>query len=132
MNRELYIHTLRMLREQYEIARMDTVVETIDAALAEFERPTDGDCISRQAALNMEISDAICEGGAMYASWRNVRENLENLPSAQSEIIRCKECVDYQIDWIPESAPDKHYCATMDNFMPEDGFCNYAERRTDG
>ena len=34
MNRELYIHTLRMLREQYEIARMDTVVETIDAALA--------------------------------------------------------------------------------------------------
>ena len=91
MNRELYIPTLRMLREQYEIARMDTVVETIDAALAEFERPTDADCISRQAAI-----DALGEEPLVWdneSEWEAASRNqweidvnaIKALPSAQQE-----------------------------------------------
>lgn len=53
---------------------------------------------------------------------------IENLPSAQPEIIRCKDCEDYQTDW-ETSYPNEHYCATMDRMMPEDGFCSNAERR---
>ena len=52
------------------------------------------------------------------------------IPSAHPEIIRCKDCEDYQTDW-ETSYPNRHYCATMDSMMPEDGFCSYAERRTD-
>ena len=42
--------------------------------------------------------------------------------------IRCKDCKDYQTDWETRF-PNKHYCATIDSYMSEDGFCSYAERR---
>lgn len=48
--------------------------------------------------------------------------------SIPPEIIRCKDCEDYQTDW-ETSYPNRHYCAAMDLTMPEDGFCSYAERR---
>lgn len=52
------------------------------------------------------------------------------LPSAQPEIIRCKDCK-YCEHWYA----DKGRCFLwhedgIDVF--EEGFCNYAERRTDG
>lgn len=55
---------------------------------------------------------------------------LFNLPSAQSEIIRCKDCK-YSERWYR----DKRRCflwheTGIDVF--EDGYCNYAERRADG
>lgn len=97
MNRELYIHTLRMLREQYEIARMDTVVETIDAALAEFERPTDSDCISRQAAIDA-VRDRMGKGETNIGdTFIECFEMILNaLPSAQPEQqwIPCSETED--------------------------------------
>lgn len=99
---------------------------------------SDGDCISRQAALNMEISDAICEGGAMYASWRNVRENLENLPSVQPEIIRCKDCKHFELDHWEYVHGVKlivahEICMRWENGVKTDqnGYCFLAERRTD-
>ena len=109
MNRELYIHTLRMLREQYEIARMDTVVETIDAALAEFERPTDADCISRQAAIDAlaigeELLKRVLDDMDVVGNEREKYEwglgliesyiaDMKDLPSAQPEQqwIPCSE-----------------------------------------
>ena len=58
-------------------------------------------------------------------------ERLRNDPEAEwVEIIRCKDCENYQTDW-ETSYPNRHYCAIMDSMMPEDGFCNHAERRTD-
>ena len=57
-------------------------------------------------------------------------EVIEALPSAQSEIIRCKECK-HSKHWYR----DKLRCflwheTGIDVF--EDGYCNYAKRRTDG
>ena len=72
------------------------------------------DLISRQAAI-----DALVD--ALYD---------KRVPSIKPEIIRCKDCKDYQTDWKTRY-PNMHYCATMDSTMPEDGFCSYAERKND-
>lgn len=82
------------------------------------------DFISRQAAINAPVR-MVSEG----IEWIPVY-HVEQLPSAQPEIIRCKDCENLQTDWIPH-LPDRHYCGVMDSMMKEDDFCSYAERRTD-
>lgn len=83
-----------------------------------------GDTISRQAAIdalsNMMDTDGFRDGWAV--SRANVDSMLRSLPSAQTEIIHCKDC--------------KHYlyplgCGHIDGMVTshEDGFCSYAERR---
>ena len=57
------------------------------------------------------------------------RATIFNLPSAQPEIIQCKDCK-YSEHWYR----DKRRCFLwvedgIDVF--DDGFCNYAKRRTD-
>lgn len=56
---------------------------------------------------------------------------IENAPTIepQPEIVRCEHCVDWQTDWDYD---DRHYCATMDNFMLPTDFCSYGDRRQDG
>lgn len=56
-------------------------------------------------------------------------EVINKLQPIQPEIVRCKDCQDYQTDWSPSGKTGRHYCATMDSFMLPDGFCSYAERR---
>lgn len=88
------------------------------------------DSISRQAAINM-LYERIRANGysntALVSELNRTIGYLMRLPSAQPEIIRCKDCKEYQSDW-PTRYPNMHYCATIDGFMPENGFCNYAER----
>ena len=75
------------------------------------------DLISRQAAI-----DAVHEAwmdGAYYTKTMNA---LKNLPSAQPEIIRCKEC-----KWKQGAE-----CVRFAEVRPfPDDFCSRAERRTD-
>ena len=86
------------------------------------------DLISRQAAI-----DAYCELCGDIDLCKSIYfgipcdyvKALEQLPSAQPEIIRCKDCIDYH------RYPNTRYCVIMESTMPEDGFCSYAERRTD-
>ena len=63
---------------------------------------------------------------ALYETVRAIKA----IPYAQPEIIRCKDCENYQTDWKPQDS-DGHYCAVMDRVMEDDGFCSYAERRQD-
>ena len=78
------------------------------------------DAISRQEALD---------------EWNRLSERgrtefdqvLMMLPSAQPEIVRCKECMNH----------GKEICYFWSRFYgtintPDDGFCHKAERRTDG
>ena len=47
-------------------------------------------------------------------------------------IIRCKDCADWQTDWIPSCGDNgSHYCGAMDTITKPDDYCSYAERRTD-
>ena len=85
------------------------------------------DFISRQAAI-----DAMEESKRIYADRRviigKMQDIVGNLPSAQSEIIRCKDCRYYQDNnggyphmnckWDPSETPDA------------DDYCSAAERRT--
>lgn len=102
------------------------------------------DLIDRRAAIDAIIEDKICDdllkimialGHGNKAETLNMTcdrhaKMLMSLPSAEPEIIRCKDCKDYQTDW-ETSCPNRHYCATVDLTMPEDGFCSFAERRAD-
>ena len=102
------------------------------------------DLISRQAAI--DALDVLCqehrykipgkvETYSQYnEAWQDALDRAEgaigNLPSAQQEIILCKDCK-HSEHWYR----DKCRCFLwaengIDVF--DDGFCNYAERRQDG
>ena len=97
------------------------------------------DLISRQAAI-----DAI-EFGITYAKainketgevkelfqasndeLRKAEDRIKQLPSAQPEIIRCKDCK-YNTYSKKCLQPDSFFLVPADDF-----YCGYAERRTDG
>ena len=93
-------------------------------------RAIDGD------ALKEEIDYYIRESGwgETYNENEALRwclEFIDNQPTIEPEIVRCKECANYDTDWTSEMVPDRHYCLVMDGMMPKDGFCHKAERRTD-
>lgn len=53
----------------------------------------------------------------------------EYVPAADVvEVVRCKDCENWQTDWNP-SIPDRHYCAVIDSMMKANDFCSYGERR---
>ena len=93
------------------------------------------DLISRQAAMeaieNTEWyhlrNNGVMMRGANskeHQAWykeQDIYKALEQLPSAQPEIVRCKECTFYRSDGCFFSTAE----------TDENGFCSWAERRTD-
>ena len=77
------------------------------------------DLISRQAAI-----DAI-RGEIEINGYSHVVDVLEQLPSAQPELVRCKDCKFYrqEIDMCAEPYSTTH------NVVHEDDFCSIAERK---
>lgn len=72
--------------------------------------------------------------------WISPSNVVENLPSAESEIIRCKdckhrqedECPMYHVEWVEYD--DDGYIDSYDviyDYTEDDGYCHMAERRTD-
>lgn len=86
------------------------------------------DLISRQAAIDglYEMSsdiDHLCTLGD-YVLF------LESL-SSQPEIIRCKDCK-YMTEHYDTDGNSPYWtCSAWDSGTDYDGFCHYAERRTD-
>ena len=56
---------------------------------------------------------------------------LKMLPSAQTEIIRCRDCEHWDKTWTNNWSHDYHYCPKIDEVRKGDFYCRYAERRTD-
>ena len=88
------------------------------------------DLISRQAAI-----DAMCElmrhwfGGNPKDEIREIKRELEKLPSAQPEIIYCKNC-----EYGEQDEVGRWFCRSLGcQIGNEDGsgYCADAERRTD-
>ena len=79
------------------------------------------DTVCRQQAI-----DAVSEG---CQEWRGIfercKEKLLALPSAQTEIVRCKDCKHWKFD---------HTCRehSLVSPMMANEFCSRAERREDG
>lgn len=108
------------------------------------------DMISKQAAIDAVLTELTKrERKNLLHTWSTVEvkyfvtEMLEHLPSAQPEIIRCKDCKHRPIkgDWNIVYAPDDSNgrdddtcpCLCDDccfNWMPEDDFfCKRGERK---
>ena len=95
------------------------------------------DLIDRQAAMDAlaRIFDQ-CEeieahlpkgdpdrtGYKMYPDYMTVWKYLHQLPSAEPEVVRCKDCKYYNPIGV---------CIEMSSAVCEDSFCCWAERRTD-
>ncbi len=78
------------------------------------------DCISRQAAIDAHYEYCNKHPDAGFPVWS--LKILEDLPSAQPEIIRCKDCIFHGL------------CRTSTRWAvapKDDWFCADAERRTD-
>ena len=92
------------------------------------------DLISRQAAIDAlgEKPLAWTEGEyelGLQNQWQSDVDALNGLPSAQPEIIRCKDCRYYQDN---NNGYPHMNCKWDANETPDaDDFCSGAERRTD-
>lgn len=88
------------------------------------------DLISRQAAIN-DIRTMIPKDVRLDIKW--IEMWLMQLPAAQPEIIRCSSCK----YWTQSTGKMKGYGLGRCDFHDADlvacnGFCYWAERRTDG
>ena len=100
------------------------------------ETPNSSDCINRQAVIDA-IVNTVSEIGlhdnsevARYgATFRQheIIDIIEGMSSAQPDIIRCKDCVNYHYNTKEQG--ERFVCA-LDGFIwkPED-YCSYAERK---
>jgi hypothetical protein len=93
------------------------------------------DLISRQAAIEAlgvePLAYAEYEQG-LHDKWIDIKQNIEALPSAQPEIIRCNSCK----HWTQSTGKMNGYglgrCDFHDAYLVAcSGFCYWAERRTD-
>ena len=83
--------------------------------------------INRQGAIEALIRESTHDGAYGYIDIKSAVEIIRQLPSAEQEIIQCRDC--------------KHYRRDSDDIMPyciidcggygwkNDDFCSYAERK---
>ena len=94
------------------------------------------DLIERQAAIDALHMHLMYRMGT-DSNKKRLDEWINNLPSAQPEIIRCKDCKHFHYDmpYVIQGIPVLGHevcdfwgdgCKTSEN-----GFCSYAERKTD-
>ena len=122
---------LQMCGSYHGVIAYDTVISILhDVPTVDVPDTNVGDMISRQAAINA-IVNTVSEIGlhdnsevARYgATFRQheIIDIIECVPSAEPEIIRCKDCKHY----------DGRPCGIVDWYNTADDFCSKAERRNE-
>lgn len=91
------------------------------------------DTISRAAAIKQAEKEAQVDGAYGYMDIKSIVDMLNDLPSAQPEIIRCNSCK----YWTQSTGKIKGYGLGRCDFHEADlvvcnGFCYWAERRNNG
>lgn len=137
--------------DKYTIAIIDNDAQTIaQLPSAQPDAPTHGsisaktvqkqcnrtidDCISRQAAIDaLGDEPEVWTGKDEYAQglnnqWNYDRNAILALPSAQPEILRCKDCK----HWVNHKRLNIPWCRELHIDRGAEDFCSMAERRTDG
>lgn len=80
--------------------------------------------------------------GDEWIHFETTENEMKCIPSAQPEIIHCKDCKHYMpYEWmwddisrssdINDYAPDEIGCEKIDHHCQPDGFCSFAERKLD-
>ena len=117
--RELSVQPDRGYIEQIKWERDLAIRQLADLGYGLGEKPrTNGDSISRQTAI-----DAMCDACSDWCDEGVCKKAsaIQRLPSAQPEIIKCKDCKHlYQDNGCPLRTWWTH---------TEEDFCSYAERR---
>lgn len=87
------------------------------------EIPNNSDSVSRRAeidALNkLDVSDGVGISSVACDLQEEAIRSIENLPSAEPEIVKCKECV---------YADENYHCDYMTTWNDGDCFCCYGKR----
>ena len=83
--------------------------------------------ISRQAAIDA-LEDAEDAFGYLTRDWREV---LMELPPAEPQIIRCKDCKHHWTYKCMDSMPIERCDLEQTFYDAERDFCSLAERRTE-
>ena len=99
------------------------------------EMPNNSDTISRQAAIEAihEDADWLAAQGSDWQVERMERDKsiLKSLPSAEPEIIHCKDCKHYY--YADNRIPQEQMCTCDldgDRWSPN-SYCSFAERKTE-
>ena len=87
-----------------------------------------GKLIDQQVAIDAVLKESNADGAYGYMDTKSIVDLLNDLPSAQPEIIRCKDCKWWSNDDYRECSSPNY----DDGYITPAGFyCGYAERRTD-
>lgn len=108
--------------------RMDDLISRAEAIelKPEFLNPN----VNRETKEQTAIDRAYARGwNSCNTHW--IKEIIEDLPSAQPEIIRCKDCKYITEHYDTDGNVPYWTCSEWDSGTDYDGFCHYAERRTD-
>lgn len=112
MSKELYLHTLQQIRDGCLAENMDTEAEALEAAIQALS--CNGDCISRQAAIDAIIT-LWADKPFGNPALTEIKECVERVPSAQSEQqwIPCSERLpeedgDYWVTADPRYVPPQY------------------------
>ena len=107
---------------------IDAVIGLPSAQQVRTEMSSADDLISRQAAIDALVDENIIDhmdtvyDSELHRCKRAIVRILSQLPSAQPEIVRCKDCI------------KRDYCRTTNIWAvppDDDWYCGDAERRTD-
>ena len=79
------------------------------------------DTISRQAAIDALNHELRCGAVINQCGLEVAYEVIEGLPSAEPQIIRCKDCKHYKYGMCMKICANKS----------TNGFCDWGERRTE-
>ena len=63
-----------------------------------------------------------------YDNEVTARKLIDEQPTIQPEIVRCKDCYNWDMSWDTDM-PNCHFCAVVDNVRHAEEFCSFAERR---
>lgn len=96
----------------------------------------ENDLISRQAAIDAlkkaywdsNIQSAKNDPCIVDAMTDWAIRQVKALPSAQSEIIRCENCANWEEEWSADGKR-RHYCTMIDSYSDKSFYCANAERR---
>ena len=113
--------------DTYDKACIIGVLEEIPTAQVNTPTDTPTDTISRQAAIDaLSMMQGIVAENGVRKGISMAWQQIEDLPSAQPEIIRCKDC--------KHRNAENGFCEGRGlpmQLVPDDGFCDKGERRTD-
>lgn len=101
----------------------DEAIDLLDNLLGVVEDNHESDY---DMALRMAI-DALKQ-----PDFKRLLEERPSVPPEQPEIIRCKDCTNWDTTWTNDWTPNYHYCPIIDGVRRDYFYCADAERRTDG